>query len=33
MGQMHWPFKVEQDKQSDLKGYYFKLLLTGMYLL
>lgn len=32
MGQMHWPFKVEQDNQSDLKGYYFKLLLTGMYL-
>jgi hypothetical protein len=32
MGQMHWPFKVEQDGQSDLKGYYFKLLITGMYL-
>lgn len=32
MGQMHWPFKVEQENQSDLKGYYFKLLITGMYL-
>ena len=32
MGQMHWPFKVEQDSQSDLKGYYMKLLITGMYL-
>ncbi len=32
MGQMHWPFKVEQDNMSDLKGYYFKLLITGMYL-
>lgn len=32
MGQMHWPFKVEQDEQSDIKGYYFKLLITGMYL-
>jgi opacity protein-like surface antigen len=32
MGTMHWPFKVAQDSGSDLKGYYFKLLLTGMYL-
>lgn len=32
MGQMHCPFKVAQDSGSDLKGYYFKLLLTGMYL-
>jgi hypothetical protein len=32
MGQMHWPFKIEQSNQSDLRGYYFKLLLTGMYL-
>lgn len=32
MGQMHWPFKVQQESQSDLKGYYFKLLITGMYL-
>lgn len=32
LGQMHWPFKVQQDGQSDLKGYYFKLLITGMYL-
>jgi hypothetical protein len=32
MGQMHWPFQVQQDNQSNLKGYYFKLLITGMYL-
>lgn len=32
MGQLHWPFTVQQNGQSDLKGYYFKLLLTGMYL-
>ena len=32
MGQLHWPFEVQQDNQSDLKGYYFKLLITGMYL-
>lgn len=32
LGQMHWPFKVQQDNQSDLKGYYFKMLITGMYL-
>lgn len=32
MGTLHAPFKVTQDDQSDLKGYYFKLLLTGMYL-
>lgn len=32
MGQLHWPFEVQQEHQSDLKGYYFKLLLTGMYL-
>lgn len=32
MGQMHWPFNVEQSGQSDLKGYYMKLLITGMYL-
>lgn len=32
LGQAHWPFVVQQDKQSDLRGYYFKLLLTGMYL-
>lgn len=31
LGQMHWPFVVKQDDQSDLKGYYFKLLLTLMY--
>lgn len=32
LGQMHWPFKVQQDSESDLKGYYMKLLITGMYL-
>jgi hypothetical protein len=32
MGQMHWPFKIQQDDQPDLKGYYSKLLITGMYL-
>ncbi|MGE3608690.1 MAG: outer membrane protein [Bacteriovoracaceae bacterium] len=32
LGQMHWPFTVKEDNQSDLKGYYFKLLITGMYL-
>jgi hypothetical protein len=32
LGQMHWPFKVQQDDQSDLTGYYFKMLITGMYL-
>lgn len=32
LGQMHWPFVVKQDEGSDLRGYYFKLLITGMYL-
>lgn len=32
MGQMHWPFAINQDNGSDIKGYYFKLLITGMYL-
>jgi len=32
MGQMHWPFAIKQDEGSDIKGYYFKLLITGMYL-
>jgi hypothetical protein len=32
MGQMHCPFKIEQDEGPDVKGYYFKLLITGMYL-
>lgn len=32
LGQLHWPFKVQQDDQKDLKGYYMKLLITGMYL-
>jgi hypothetical protein len=31
LGQMHWPFKTKQDDQSDLKGYYFKMLLTLAY--
>jgi opacity protein-like surface antigen len=26
--QMHWPFRSKQDDQSDLRGYYSKLLLT-----
>ncbi len=32
LGQMHWPFVIRQDQGSDVKGYYFKLLITGMYL-
>ncbi len=32
LGQMHWPFMVKQEEGKDLKGYYFKLLITGMYL-
>jgi hypothetical protein len=32
LGQVHWPFNVQQSQGPDLKGYYFKLLLTGMYL-
>ncbi len=32
MGQMHSPFTIKQDEGKDLKGYYFKLLITGMYL-
>jgi hypothetical protein len=32
LGQLHWPFAMKQDNQPDLKGYYFKLLITGMYL-
>lgn len=32
LAQMHWPFKVQQESQPDLKGYYMKLLITGMYL-
>jgi len=32
MGQMHWPFAVKQNEGPDIKGYYFKLLITGMYL-
>ena len=32
LGQMHCPFTVKQDDQPDLKGYYFKLLITAMYL-
>jgi hypothetical protein len=32
MGQMHCPFQVRQDEGPDVQGYYFKLLITGMYL-
>jgi hypothetical protein len=33
LGQMHWPFNMKFDNnQPDLRGYYFKLLMTGMYL-
>jgi hypothetical protein len=32
LGQMHLPFKVELEDEADLRGYYFKLLITGMYL-
>jgi len=32
LGQMHCPFTVKQDEGSDIQGYYFKLLITGMYL-
>ncbi len=32
LGQLHWPFNIKQDDQPDLKGYYFKLLITGTYL-
>lgn len=32
MGQMHWPFVTKQDDQPDLRGYYCKLMITGMYL-
>jgi opacity protein-like surface antigen len=32
LGQVHWPFTVKQDSGSDIQGYYFKLLITGMYL-
>jgi opacity protein-like surface antigen len=32
LGQMHWPFNMKIENQADLRGYYFKLLITGMYL-
>jgi len=32
MTQLHTPFTIAQEGQSDLKGYYAKFLLTGMYL-
>lgn len=32
LGQLHWPFAVKQDDGPNVKGYYFKLLITGMYL-
>jgi hypothetical protein len=31
LGQLHWPFSVEQNNGPDVKGYYFKLLLTLAY--
>jgi len=31
LGQLHWPFAVKQDDQPDVKGYYFKMLLTLAY--
>jgi len=31
LGQLHWPFKVEQNDGPDVKGYYFKLMLTLAY--
>ncbi len=32
LGQLHWPFAIKQDDGPNVKGYYFKLLITGMYL-
>ncbi len=32
LGQFHNPFNVKQDETEDVKGSYFKLLLTAMYL-
>lgn len=32
MGHFHKPFDVEQDDMTDVRGSYFKLLLTTMYL-
>ncbi|MCO4753660.1 MAG: outer membrane beta-barrel protein [Bacteriovoracaceae bacterium] len=32
LGQYHNPFDVKQDETEDVKGSYFKLLLTSMYL-
>lgn len=32
LSQFHSPFDVKQDETEDVKGSYFKLLLTGMYL-
>lgn len=32
LGQLHAPFVVEQEGQKDVRGYYFKLMFTGMYL-
>ena len=31
LAQLHAPFVVEQDGQKDLRGYYAKLMFTGMY--
>lgn len=32
LGQVHFPFDVKQDETETVRGSYFKLLLTGMYL-
>lgn len=32
IGQFHSPFDIKQDETKDVKGSYFKLLLTSMYL-
>ena len=32
LGQLHWPFNSSQSNQPNLKGYYFKLLMTLNYL-
>ena len=32
LGQLHWPFTIKQEHGPDVKGYYFKLLMTLSYL-
>ena len=32
LGQLHWPFNKKQSDQPEVKGYYFKLLMTLTYL-